>query len=103
MEGEEKGLGGSGDSTDSNGVFCIDNLAPGRYCVSVYHGSDYYCEPFFFEVTDQDLTGLELRLHRGAVVTGRAVIEEFSGPKYYRNCRISSSLPAIKLQIRVIP
>ena len=75
VEGEEKGLGGSGDSTDSNGVFGIDDLAPGRYCVSVHHGSNYYCDPFFFEVTDQDLTGLELRLHRGAAVTGSAVIE----------------------------
>jgi hypothetical protein len=75
LEGEEKGLFGGGDSTHSNGVFGIDDLAPGRYCVLVNHSSNYYCDPFFFEVTDQDLTGLELRLHRGAVVAGSAVIE----------------------------
>src|SRR5262249_5452522 len=97
VEGEEVGLTGSGYQTDSNGAFRIDGLASGRYRVSADFNHDYYSDPFVFEVSDQDLSGLELKLHHGAVVSGIAVVEGVDQPE------VTSHLADLSLNFSVQP
>lgn len=72
---------------DAQGNFEIKNLSPGRYRLRVdrdsrplFLGQDFgqqsfYANPLYFELTDHDLTGLELKYHRGAVISGFLTIE----------------------------
>ena len=57
--------------------FRFTNLAPGRYAVYVpiYSRSEYYSDEVVFEVTDQDVTGLEIRARRAASLSGAVVID----------------------------
>jgi hypothetical protein len=78
-------LGANGDrgiglQVAESGVFRILNLAPGHYSVSVSlgGGSEYYSDEVAFDVTDQDVTGLEVRARRGASLSGVVVLE---GPR----------------------
>ncbi|MCI0485358.1 MAG: hypothetical protein L0229_02040 [Blastocatellia bacterium] len=63
--------------TDAGGNFRLGGVLPGRYVVfSVAESeSDYYSEPVPFEIADEDVSGLEVRVHRGASLSGIAVIE----------------------------
>jgi hypothetical protein len=57
--------------------FRFTNLAPGRYAVYVpiYSRSEYYSDEVVFEVTDQDVTGLEIKARRAASLSGVVVID----------------------------
>src|SRR5215510_12687931 len=67
---------------DERGAFRLANLAPGRYSVSVRidSGSEYYSDEVVFEVTDQDIAGLEIRARRAASLSGVIVIEGARDP-----------------------
>jgi hypothetical protein len=69
-------MSGNGVST-SDGGFRIDNLPPGRYAVSILprSGSVFYGESSAFDITDGDVTDLEAKVHRGALISGNVVIE----------------------------
>ena len=69
-------MSGNGVST-SEGGFRIDNLPPGRYAVSILPGSGsaYYGESPAFDITDADVTDLEAKIHRGAMISGNVLIE----------------------------
>jgi hypothetical protein len=69
-------MSGNGTST-SDGGFRIDNLAPGRYAVSILPGSDstYYGESQPFDIADSDVSDLEAKIHRGATISGNVVID----------------------------
>ncbi|HWQ36581.1 MAG TPA: hypothetical protein VNQ79_27360 [Blastocatellia bacterium] len=84
------GPGGGGITSDS-GEFRIAGLTPGRYNLSVSQPppvpgvsadlmSDYYSEPVSFEIADADATGIEVRVHRGATITGFVVVEGAADP-----------------------
>lgn len=65
-----------GQAVDDRGAFRFPNLAPGRYAVYVeIGGGEYYSDEVVFEVTDQDVTGLEIRARHGASLSGVVVIE----------------------------
>ena len=68
---------GAGATTDERGEFRIENVPPGRYAASVRprEPADWYGDIITFEVGDSDVSGLEIRLRRGATVSGVAVIE----------------------------
>jgi Carboxypeptidase regulatory-like domain len=71
-------FGSDGSKTNQNGEFTIRNLLPGRYAAFAYtHGrqSDSYSEPAPFDIVDSNVTGLVIRMRRGATVAGTAVIE----------------------------
>jgi len=72
----------SGPMVDEQGAFRLTNLAPGRYAVSVPidSGSEYYSDEVAFEVTDQDVSGLEIRARRAASLSGVVVIEGARDP-----------------------
>lgn len=79
LKGENR-MGGYGWGTisDANGRFRIDGLVPGRYAAFVWtEGANMegYTDPAVFEITEKDISGLELKLRRGASVSGVAVIE----------------------------
>ena len=64
--------------TNTRGEFRIDGLEPGRYGVSVsasFDSSAHYSDPLFFEITDADVTNLELKATRGMTLSGSVVFE----------------------------
>jgi hypothetical protein len=79
------GYGGSAMSTfgkqsDEKGGFKITGLMPGRYSVFAGCEGDYYMDQIEFDLTDHDVTGLEIRRHRGASISGRVVVDGVSDP-----------------------
>jgi len=76
-------------STNEKGEFRIAGLLPGTYSISVPAmsfasgapaSSEYFSETTSFEITSDDTSGVELRVHRGASITGTVVIEGSNDP-----------------------
>jgi hypothetical protein len=72
--------GSDGSVTTAEGEFVVRNLMPGRYAVFAMSdfGSaplDTYSDATQFEVTDADVSGLVVKLHRGASVSGTVAVE----------------------------
>jgi hypothetical protein len=63
--------------TPSGGGFLIKGLTPGRYAVFAVKedDTDTYSEPVMFQLTNSDVSGIEVKLHHGASISGTAVIE----------------------------
>jgi protocatechuate 3,4-dioxygenase beta subunit len=82
-DGKDMGGIGWGSLTDTQGRFRLDGLLPGRYATFVWTegNAEGYSEAVKFEVTDGDVSGLELVLRRGATLSGVAVIEGTTDPK----------------------
>jgi protocatechuate 3,4-dioxygenase beta subunit len=73
----------TGDQTDANGKFRLEGLRPGHYAVYTFvPGKDNsnYGEPAQFEISDGDVTGVEIKMRRGATISGVAVLENNSDP-----------------------
>jgi protocatechuate 3,4-dioxygenase beta subunit len=74
----------SGTQTDANGKFRLEGLRPGRYAIYTLPGgaqeNSTYSEQATFEVADSDVSGIEIKLRRGATINGVAVIENNSDP-----------------------
>lgn len=69
-----------GVATNANGEFRIEGLEPGRYGVSVAPGfdlesTDVYSDPTFFEVTDGDVSNLEVKAVHGLTLSGVVVTD----------------------------
>lgn len=69
------GFGNS--ATNSQGEFRLEGLTPNSYQAFVVglEQSDNYGEPVNFEIREDDVAGLEIKMHQGASVSGVAVIE----------------------------
>lgn len=72
--------GTDGQLTNSDGEFVLKNLMPGRY--AAFAVSDFgatplevYSDAVQFEVTDADVSGLVVKVHRGASLSGTVVVE----------------------------
>lgn len=80
----------SGPPTGANGEFRLEGLRMGRYMISAGgsnfivtpdgymdpgQGNSGYSDPVPVEVPDGDVTGVELKIRRGATVSGVAVLE----------------------------
>lgn len=68
---------GMGMPTNARGEFTANNIIPGRYSAfAITQGiSDAYSDSVSFEITDKDMSGIEIKMHRGAVISGHVVIE----------------------------
>jgi protocatechuate 3,4-dioxygenase beta subunit len=68
---------GPGDRSNQKGEFHIENLSPGYYAAFLIPEaeSEWYGEPAVFEVVDADVSGIEIKVRRGASLSGVAVIE----------------------------
>jgi hypothetical protein len=69
-------MSGNGVSTNT-GAWRIDNLPPGRYAGSILPGSGtgYYGETQPFDISDGDVSNLEMKVHRGSMINGNIVFE----------------------------
>jgi 5-hydroxyisourate hydrolase-like protein (transthyretin family) len=72
--------GSDGSVTTQEGEFVVRNLMPGRY--AVFATSDFgnapmdtYSDATQFEVSDADVAGLVVKVHRGASVSGTVAVE----------------------------
>src|SRR5262249_24635709 len=79
-EGKSGGAWGQNSSwrADANGEFELDGILPGRYAVFVVDngdGSSLYGDPVPFEVSDSDVSDIQIKLRRGAVISGTVTIE----------------------------
>ena len=78
------GMNFSGTQTDTNGKFRLEGLRPGRYVIYTLPGATQenstYSEQVTLEVADSDVSGIEIKLRRGATINGVAVIENNSDP-----------------------
>jgi Carboxypeptidase regulatory-like domain len=87
--GRERGQGQAGGVTNAEGQFRVTGLTPGRYSASVrssgFPGAaeasgDFYSEPVSFEISGDNVTGVEIKVHRGASITGVVVVEGANDP-----------------------
>jgi hypothetical protein len=69
--------GTSGNQTNASGEFRIEGLAPGRYAafLASEEESDLYSDPAPFDVTNEDVKGVEIKVRRGSSISGIAVVE----------------------------
>jgi protocatechuate 3,4-dioxygenase beta subunit len=67
----------SGSQSDDKGEFRIEGIVPGKYVALVIfeEGSERYTDHTPFEITDRDIKGVEIKVHRGASISGTLVIE----------------------------
>ena len=74
--------GSFGNQADAQGEFHIPGILPGKYAVFVSRepGSDLYSDPALFEIGDEDVTGLVVKMRRGGSISGVAVIEGTNDP-----------------------
>ncbi|HEY6330380.1 MAG TPA: hypothetical protein VI756_13675 [Blastocatellia bacterium] len=91
-------LGGafrSVDQTDQNGRFRLEGLVNGRYQVMVVFDaqSGEYSDPAQFEIKDQNVSGIQIRAHTGASVSGFAVLEGNQDPE------VLSQVSEVNLQL----
>lgn len=73
-----------GSRTDANGSFRIEALLPGHYAAfmrsSGVESSLYYSDASPFEISDTDVSGIVIKVRRGATIDGIAVIENNADP-----------------------
>ncbi len=78
-DGNRMGGFGWGSISDAKGGFRLDGLLPGRYAAFVWNegeGSmDSYSDTATFEITEGNVSGLEIKLHTGSSISGITVIE----------------------------
>ena len=76
-------VGVGGASTNSQGEFRLEGLAPNSYSAStmVAAATDQYVDPVEFEIVSSDVSGLEIKLGKGATISGVAVFEGVRDPK----------------------
>ena len=73
----------SGIQTDANGKFRLEGIQPGHYAafmMGIGQENSSYSDPAPFDVSDGDVTGIEIKVRRGATIEGVAVIENNVDP-----------------------
>jgi protocatechuate 3,4-dioxygenase beta subunit len=79
--------------TDSEGVFRVGELPSGRYELAIWNrwrmydpasastaANEYYSEKTVFEISDSDVSGLEVKAIRGSTISGVVVLEGANDP-----------------------
>lgn len=68
------------ERVDAKGFFQISSLPPGKYSALIDLGDskEYYSDPVPFEVTDKDITGIEVLARPGARISGQLGFEDAS-------------------------
>ncbi|HEU4930753.1 MAG TPA: carboxypeptidase regulatory-like domain-containing protein [Pyrinomonadaceae bacterium] len=77
------GMNFTGSQTDANGKFRLDNVQPGHYAaymLATGEGTTSYSDQTPFDVSDGDVSGVEIKVHRGATISGVAVVENNFDP-----------------------
>jgi protocatechuate 3,4-dioxygenase beta subunit len=77
------GMNFAGSQTDANGKFRLENVQPGHYAaymLAIGEGTTSYSDQTPFDVSDGDVSGVEIKVHRGATISGVAVVENNFDP-----------------------
>lgn len=76
------GFGWTGNRTNNNGEFRIEGLSSGRYAAFAVSTEqvDFYSEPAVFEISDSDVSAIEIKTRRGSSISGAVVIEGSDDP-----------------------
>ncbi len=76
-------FGYGSSATNSAGEFRLEGLTPNAYNAYVIglEASENYGESINFEISDSDISGLEIKMRQGASISGVAVIEGAPDPK----------------------
>lgn len=72
----------TGSQSDANGKFHLEGLEPGHYAaftMTIGH-ENTYSDPTPFYISSGDVTGIEIKVKRGATLEGVAVVENNSDP-----------------------
>ncbi|HEX2489438.1 MAG TPA: carboxypeptidase-like regulatory domain-containing protein [Blastocatellia bacterium] len=71
-----------GTPVNERAEFHLGGLPPGSYAISGTADAtrNYYGEPVEFEIKDEDIEGLEVKMLRGASINGAVVIEGLADP-----------------------
>ncbi len=83
MKESNGSFGTSGSITNSQGEFRLDGLFPNPYAtfaMPMPGNSDNYSDQTKFEIVSGDVSGLEIKMHRGGSISGIAVIEGTDDP-----------------------
>ena len=66
-----------GTTPNARGEFQMDGIVPGKYHAFAWFDDDseFYSDDTPFEVTNGDVTGITVKVHRGQIVSGTVVIE----------------------------
>lgn len=85
--GVTMGLSFSGNSgSNTEGEFRIEGVTKGKYRAvpNTWGVNEYYGDSVMFEVDNEDITGVEVKMHKGAVIQGSVVLEEGATPEAQR-------------------
>ena len=69
-------------TSNDKGEFTIEGLTSGKFGAFIpsQSGNEYYSEVVTFDVNDSDVSGIEIRVRRGASISGVAVVEGTDDP-----------------------
>jgi len=87
-----------GVPTNSRGEFRIEGIEPGRYGVTLasdFEANSVYSDPSFFEVTDADVSNLEVKATRGNSISGVVVTDGVT------NKEVLAQLTSMRVSARV--
>jgi hypothetical protein len=73
----------TGAQTDASGKFRLENVQPGHYAaymLAVGQSTSSYSDQTPFDVSDGDVSGVEIKVRRGATISGVAVVENNLDP-----------------------
>jgi len=72
-----------GGRTDANGNFRLEGLQPGRYAaftIGFEENNNSYSDRAPFDISDGNVTGIEIKVRRGGILDGAAVVENSTDP-----------------------
>ncbi len=95
MGGGPQGAGTTDGMSGTEGEFKIEGLAAGSYAAYVVQDqttAEFYSEPASFEITSADVTGLEIKLQRGASIAGTIVLDGTTNPDLLNTMQISANV-----------
>jgi len=93
VSGIGNGMPGGITTTNEKGEFRFESVAPGSYTLEVEQlgamtgtgTKEFYGDPVNFEVRSGNVDRLEVKLHRGASISGVAVVENADGESGLQN------------------
>ncbi|HEX4950783.1 MAG TPA: hypothetical protein VFZ34_29245, partial [Blastocatellia bacterium] len=83
LQGEMR-VSQTSEETNANGEFVLRSLSPGQHGVFLTAEvlPEYYSDQLTFEVTNQNVEGLEIKAYRGASISGQLVLEGTNDPAH---------------------
>jgi hypothetical protein len=81
QDGKNSPSGGIGTQADESGEFTLSGFSPGHYSVNAssdIYGGNFYSDPVFFDLTDKNVTSLEIKTVPGLTLSGQVSADGLS-------------------------